>query len=390
MKDMYSFDTTYEGAIEAYKDVSSAYRAIFAELKVPILVAEASSGDMGGDHSHEYHLTNDIGEDTVAHCKSCGYSANDEVATARTLTEYVTPPTSADEFLVWRGITKDRKTLVNAWYPLKNGENQGINTHALKSIISDLDTGITDTSSAWSEALKSQPEAKIINVIDYRLAPSFETSQSLLAIIPSNLDHPTPPQTSITTSKDRPIDLLPITANDPCPRCTDGTLSIHRALELGHTFYLGTRYSVPLEAYTTLPANPSEPVPLQMGCYGIGVSRILAAVAEHKADDKGLNWPRSIAPYEVVMIPTSAASEEIGQLQDSLAEVADVVMDDRKKAFGWKMQDADLTGYPIIVVMGKAWKEKQECEVQCRALGVKENVAAAELPAFVRELLDQL
>lgn len=390
MKDMYSFDTTYEGAIEAYKDVSSAYRAIFAELKVPILVAEASSGDMGGDHSHEYHLTNDIGEDTVAHCKSCGYTANDEVAATRALTDTIKPPTSADEFLVWRGITKDRKTLINAWYPLKNGENKGTNTHALKAAVSDLDTSITDPASAWAEALASHPDAKLVNVLDYRLAPSFDTFKSQLPILPANINHSTPPTTSITVSKDQPIDLLPITANDPCPRCADGTLSIHRALELGHTFYLGTRYSIPLEAYTTLPENPSEPVPLQMGCYGIGVSRILAAVAEHKADGKGLNWPRSIAPYEVIMIPTSTATEELGQLQDSLSETADVVIDDRKKAFGWKMQDADLTGYPVIVVIGKAWKTNKECEVQCRALGIKESVAAADLPEFVRKLLDQL
>lgn len=390
MKDLYSFDISFEDAIAAYQEVSAAYRNIFAELKLPILVAEASSGDMGGDHSHEYHLQTDIGEDTVAHCKSCGYTANDEVAAAHPQTGDIQPVESAGEFLVWRGITKDRKTLVNAWYPAKDGKDHGANLHALKSIVAGLDSGVSDAASAWEAALAA-PDVKILNVVDYRLAPSFDNFHPLLRVAPATLADKTTNvlQTSIISSAN-PIDLLPVTAGDACPRCQDGKLDIHRALELGHTFYLGTRYSEPLEAMTTLPSDPSELIPLQMGCYGIGVSRILAAVAEHKADDKGLNWPRAIAPYEAVVIPTSAITNDIWELYDSLAIDLDVAMDDRKKPFGWKMQDADLTGYPVVVVVGKAWKERKQCEVQCRSLGIKENIPASEVPAFVSSLLEQL
>ncbi|UKZ78033.1 hypothetical protein TrVFT333_005767 [Trichoderma virens FT-333] len=330
MKDLYTFDLTVENAVETYRDVASAYSAFFADLKLPILVAEASSGDMGGEHSHEYHLSHAIGEDTVAACNSCGYTANDEVAAARS-SRQLEGAISPSSFGIWRGITNDRKTLVNVWYPRLTNSPSGDswNIHAVKSVVSDLDTSVSDAASFWEEAVQQAErhdgKLQLLHVIDSRLATAFEDLHGELLCF----------------------------------------LRISQ-------------------------------VPVQMGCFGIGVSRILGAVAEQMADDKGLNWPRAIAPFEAVVIPTSGVNEQTLEFYDALtkhessAAGLDVVLDDRKEAFGWKMQDADMTGYPVVIVLGKAWRENGICEVQCRRLSVKENVKAEDVPQYVAALLQRL
>lgn len=402
MKDLYTFDVSLDAAVETYRDVAAAYTAFFSDLKLPILVAEASSGDMGGEHSHEYHLSHAIGEDTVASCKSCGYTANDEVAAARS-SRQLDGTISPLNFGIWRGITKDRKTLVNVWYPREASSNSedSWNIHAVKSVVAELDTSVSDAASFWSEAIKGaeghNSELRLLNVIDSRLAAAFENLRDELPLFPENLTTSHISQSSITqTPAGVDLNLLRIVDGDGCPRCDSGKLEIHRALELGHTFLLGTRYSEPLDASVTLPQNPGTRIPVQMGCFGIGVSRILGAVAELLADDKGLNWPRAIAPFEVVIIPTSGVNQQTLDFYDTLAKHErsatglDVVLDDRKEAFGWKMQDADTTGYPVVIVLGKAWREKGVCEVQCRRLSVKENVKAEDVPQYVTSLLERL
>ncbi|KAJ4203690.1 hypothetical protein NW767_005179 [Fusarium falciforme] len=411
MKDLYTFDLTTAAAFETYRLVSAAYRAFFAELKLPYLVAEASSGDMGGDLSHEYHLPSAVGEDTVVNCDSCGYTANDEVATARAPSASKDAVAiSASDIRVWRGISKDRKVLVNAWYPQSSEafSESGLNLHAVKSAVNELDTSIDDPLPFWSEALESG-KPKVINVVDARLAPTFESLRGQLPLLPKTLEsHEVEHSTVGGTDSAEALNLVRITHGDGCPRCEEGTLKIHRALECGHTFHLGTRYSVPLDACVSLPQSelpkvakeegltPGSRVPVQMGCHGVGVSRIFGAVAEILADERGLNWPRAIAPFEVAVIPTPGLDKESVEIYDNLVAGSssqpglDVVLDDRKQSFGWKMNDADMVGYPVVVILGKAFKQGGLCEVQCRQLSVKENVKLEELPHFISGLLDQL
>ncbi|POR35376.1 Uncharacterized protein TPAR_04430 [Tolypocladium paradoxum] len=407
MKDLYTFDTSMESAIETYREVSGAYRAFFADLKLPVLVAEASSGDMGGDQSHEYHLASAVGEDTVATCTSCGYTANDEVAMARPPPRDGQRargnPTEAD-FHIWRGITEDRKTLVNAWYPRHSSAlaDADINVHAVKEAVTELDASINDPLRLLIDALgheEGDPSAaiRLINVVDSRLASAFGELQGKLPVVPTELGNVSINQSTVTeASTGEALNLLRLADGDGCPRCETGSLEVHRALELGHTFYLGTRYSEPLELSVSLPNSSGGPVPIQMGCYGIGVSRIFGAVAEHKADQRGLSWPRAIAPFEVVIIPTSGVSPDTLGFYDMLASQGslspdfDVVLDDRRETFGWKMQDADMIGYPVTVVLGKSWRERGICEVQCRSLALKENVPVDDVPAYLRDLLARL
>lgn len=393
MKDLYTFDATTESALETYEEVRAAYSRLFDKLKLPYLVAEASSGDIGGDLSHEYHLPSGIGEDIVISCDGCSYVANEELAVAK--------PRSYDEsqrltVQCWHGITKDRSTLIKVWYRVPAGAvDCSINAHALKTIVPNLDSGVTDAQSLWdaTKAGTDATEHKTLTIFDHSFAGSKESESSTC--------HPGGNAEIIKTSRDgQPLNLISIQDGDSCAHCSSGKLRLQKAVELGHTFHLGTRYSQPLGA--VVQSHESKTVPMQMGCHGIGVSRIIGAVAHHLADEKGLNWPRAIAPYEVVVIPGRDAQEnDINIVYDQLvgqstpgesksAQPLDVVMDDRAGSFPWKMKDADIVGYPVVVLMGRRWAAERVCEVQCRRLSIKKDVSFDELPVYVSELLSQL
>ena len=407
MKDLYSFDLTYESASESYQKVSAAYRAFFDDLRLPIKVAEASSGDMGGELSHEYHLANPVGSDTVLSCDSCGYAANDEVATSR-------PPARVDlsnvtlaNVRVWRGVSKDRKTLVNAFLYAANEDTkpEDLNMHAVKALVPDLDTSISDDLlPLWEDTVRKANDEnmpRLVNIVDSRLASLTETLSRAEELVPqklvSDLD-----QTTITHRDDgSQLNLVRLGDGDGCPKCPSGSLKTSRTLELAHTFYLGTRYTQPLGSKVNPPEASSKPVHPQMGCYGIGVSRVLGAAVEHLVDTQGLNWPRAIAPFEVVVIASGSKNDPISdavlEFYDELVDekssngVLDAVLDDRRQGFVWKMKDADATGYPVIVILPKGFREKGTCEVQCRQLSVKDqHVPLQNARDYVRDLLAKL
>ncbi|KAG6006286.1 hypothetical protein E4U21_007168 [Claviceps maximensis] len=410
MKDLYTFDTSYTSAVSTYHEVAAAYRAFFADLKIPIMVAEASSGDMGGNHSHEYHLPNPIGDDAVLSCDSCDYIANDEVAIAKKPSSSESSMSNQEiqpqDINLWRGVTKNSSSLINAWFPAKNqaGAATKINLHVVKKVIPDLDTSVDNPVKVWGKTVVKNPfspSLSIINIVDTRLATSYAKLEGHLPIIPDIENQPmiiwySKPD-PIKSHNGRALDLVRLAEGDGCPRCEPGQLHAQKTLELGHTFHLGARYSEPLALSVKLP-DSKDPVPVEMGCYGIGVSRIFGAIAEHKADERGLQWPRAIAPFEVVIIPTSGVTDATLDLYDTLTspsassggQTFDVVLDDRKQTFGWKMTDADLIGYPVIVVLGKAWRDKGICEVQCRSLSLKENVAIEDLAPHLASVLARL
>lgn len=183
---------------------------------------------------------------------------------------------------------------------------------------------------------------------------------------------------------DEPILLTKAREGDACPSCESGKLKLKQAVEIGHTFHLGRRYSVPLEAHV-LDANNRQ-VPIEMGCHGIGVSRLMGAIAALLADSKGLNWPLAISPFDVVIVPASKTDlSDVDAVYDGLAggndcqTQLDVVIDDREKPIGWRLNDADLIGYPFIVVMGNAWKDRHVVELQCRRLGMNTEIPLDEL-----------
>ncbi|KAI4214505.1 MAG: hypothetical protein LQ351_002922 [Letrouitia transgressa] len=469
MKDLYTFDSTHEDALQTYERVRHVYDAFFSKFNIPFITAEADSGGIGGDLSHEYHFITPNGEDTIIGCDSCGYVTNEELARSvagpnvwqiRRKNKKLGPAVH-EAYRSWFGVSSDRSLVVEAVFPkdVEIRKNNGIgfrgaeaNPYILKSIFPTLDLRTERPMRAFTEYWSSvsldtvapttaQPKLPhLVQVFDYRIPQSFIndrfTSQKKWSPLYKFFK-----TTGLTiTSSHASPDLVRIGNHDPCPKCAKPSLRVQRAIELGHTFYLGTRYSTPLHAtITPKPAprpstdddngstnadrppapktktnnnnipqrggNSNSSVPLQMGCHGIGISRMIAALADALSDSKGLAWPRIVAPFEVVIIASKGYEREAAQVYDSLRVRAlgeretddddndaaiDVVLDDRDKSFAWKLKDADLIGYPVVVLLGSTFREQGKCEVAARRLGRRESFQLEDVRRHVGRLLAEL
>ncbi|KAF7860873.1 hypothetical protein EAF04_008391 [Stromatinia cepivora] len=434
MKDLYTFDYNSSSALSTYEDVRKAYQNLFNELKIPYLVAEADSGDIGGDLSHEFHFPTKIGEDNIISCIKCNYVANEELAETgkQKVDEIDDPDVHIQNTTVVAGFSRDGSTLIATWFYFESGEEYELNTRSIKSVVPEYDPSrkieyqellrfINRENGTGNKLLdkSDQPSInRVIHLIDGRVpsrisqeimkerfsavAKAKATQDDWLSKVDDTSFISQDPSTG------EPLNLRRIMEGDICPKCQEPTLKVEKAIELGHTFHLGTRYSKPMEATVTVPSslvenksndeentsrsgeNGQVRVPMEMGCHGIGVTRMIGAVAETLVDEKGLNWPRVMAPFEIVVIPGKGSDEDALQIFDTFSTAAmDPVVDDREVSIAWKLRDADLIGYPVIVLLGRKWKEGL-CEVQCRRLDVKENVKIEDLTDFVGRLLSQL
>jgi len=284
-----------------------------------------------------------------------------------------------------------------------------VNTYVVKSAFAnevDLDTGIENATGKFFDSVVANTNAskKMQHNIHYLFDSRIDSATALAYI---ELDHGFLVEHqinaySVTASTGSPnkLDLVKRRKGDSCPNCQQNTLDIQKAIEVGHTFHLGTRYSSKLGTKVVL-AGEKESTPVEMGCHGIGVSRLVAAIAACLSDEKGLNWPRVIAPFQVVIIVKREHSAELDDVVMDLSgniassdpnSATDVLYDDRTNVnLAWKMNDADFIGYPVLVVFGKAWEKGEgKVEVQCRQLKVKANVCIDDVPSFVQDLLRQL
>ncbi|KIW11934.1 proline-tRNA ligase [Exophiala spinifera] len=424
MKDLYTFDATPTEAHATYDDIRAAYRNFLDELTVPYTEARAVSGDMGGNLSHEYHFPNAAGEDIVITCTDCTYARNEEFSQQPTCSPELikdTPPAlkaaKTQPLLQEDYVSLDGRNLIRATGPQRTttssttgmDHDQSLNSYAIKAALTgivEIDSGLENPyvlfeknlSSSSSEEAASKPS--IYYLLDSRVEP-----ESIHDLIASDMDrfggeavdfYLVNAQHGTTQG----INLLKHQTGDPCPECGRGTLQLNKAIEVGHTFHLGTRYSSKLGLTSRLD-NAQDPVPVEMGCHGIGVSRLIAAVASCLSDESGLNWPRVIAPFEAVIIVQKSQEARVQaaeQIYDELATpspdpeatAVDVLLDDRQEqGLGWKLKDADAIGYPVIIVVGKAF-EKGRVEVQCRRLKVKQDVDLSGVARFVRDLLKRL
>ncbi|KAJ5350519.1 Prolyl-tRNA synthetase class IIa bacterial-type [Penicillium brevicompactum] len=439
MKDLYTFDYSVSEALKTYNAVKLAYKNLFDELKIPYLVAAADSGNMGGSLSHEYHFISPKGEDEVVSCSHCDHVYNEELADGKTHGSDNSELSGTSGFNtdnapveggptistgMWMAISHDGNTIVRGWYPkfsMQNGASEPVerhvNSHAVKAIATaagiDLDLSVEKPLQLWTKHVKANESSaqrpRVLDLYDsqvrvYQRPPLSdlleEAGCTASDIEYSKLDHF--PGTS------NKLSLVRVHDGDQCSQCAHGSLTSHSAVELGHTFYLGTRYSEVLNASVSVNSallevssgsdtklsTKEQIVPMQMGCHGIGVSRMISAVANRLADSKGLNWPRAVAPYEVVVVSGKGLETVADQVYDNLtgdaAALVDVILDDRDKGMGWKLGDADLIGYPVIVVVGNGWKKNQTLEVQCRRLGIKQDVSLDELRTTIQSLLAQL
>lgn len=429
MKDLYTFDQNVPNAMETYNAVKAAYVRIFDELKIPYLVAAADSGNMGGTLSHEFHVSSEKGDDTVIACSSCEHTFNEEIVDGKARQMATPEPKKSGEPQTSHAnlghtyfISKDRKTLVRTFYPKhltiqqeSDAKHRQVNPHAVASIVrsygTELGLDVGDPLNAWTKAMQKFKSSKVEGADSSDTDPGFfvvdlfdSRVREAQGQIPE-FDKPVPFAPKFIcvdkySGTNEPLDILRIESGDSCSQCEEGTVKIRKSTELAHTFYLGKRYTEVFGANVAVsPAQlKSEKdkkfVPMEMGCYGIGVSRIISAVASELSDSKGLNWPRVMAPFEVMMINFHGLEEDAEKIYDTLVArtggQTDVVLDDRDKTPGWKLHDADLIGYPIIVVLGRSWTEDKKVEVQCRRLNLRTTASAEELPDLITSVLGKL
>lgn len=397
MKDSYSFDVDWAGLDAAFEAHHAAYTRIFSRLGLPAFPVEASSGAMGGNASTEFMVPCASGEDDVVHCPNCDYAGNIERATS-TLPPVAddAPPAEPERFP-----TPGVRTIAD----LETFEGGAAANRQIKTLVMIIDSDVTLALLRGDHQLNEQKLIDATGAVKLRPAEAAETLAALGAN-PGSLgavgvsgvrivaDEALRGRTNMTTGAntddfhyrgvdiERDItvtqwaDLRQVTAGEACPKCGH-ELEMLRCVETGHIFKLGTLYAEKLGVMVTDAEGRQRPV--VMGSYGIGIGRNMATVAETHHDDKGLVWPVSIAPYEVVLTAVSVDETTMAAaegLYDGLrARGIDVLFDDRDTRAGVKFADAELIGIPYRVTLGPRALAAGEVELTARATGTTERVA---------------
>jgi prolyl-tRNA synthetase len=349
MKDAYSFDSSFENAMISYNKVNDAYFKIFTDLKIPFERAKADSGNIGGDLSQEWHFLHDIGEDIIYKCDHCGSVSNIEKTISLPKEDYP----SATDAKVKYFLTKDNETLIAAYYPSDRKLIPGFIKDQLEgddeiSESEKIDFESTLTNDEVIEKFKGTEESDLIlktimRVMDVRINNETNLPDFPLKTFQKN-----------NFSLVNDLSIVEAQKDEICNACESGSLQELNSIEVGHTFYLGKRYSTPLKAKFVAPHNKMETY--EMGCYGIGVTRIVGAIAEITKDKDGLIWPSSISPYDVAVVNsndknTAEQDEIVQELKNSGLTYQ---VDNRAKlGFGAKIQFAKMIGVPIILIVGK-------------------------------------
>ena len=410
MKDSYSFDIDEAGLDASFETHRKAYERIFDRLGIPAFGAEASNGTMGGTDSIEFMCPSDAGEDRVVRCPSCGYAANLEKATSALspVQDAVGPAAPArlatpgvrtiDDLANKHGIPADRqiKTLVQ----VINGQLtlvllRGDHPLADQKLVDATGTG--DIRPAQADQIRAALGAApgslgAVGVSDLPAIADLALRGRRDMATGANTDdvHLTGVDMARDIAVGRWADLREVSEGEPCPRC--GTaLEFIQAIEVGHIFKLGRKFTTAL-GVSVLGPDGNEIIPI-MGCYGIGVERAIAAIAEVHHDDAGLKWPVQVAPAEATVIllsPRDEAAREAaeGLYQELLAVGVDAVIDDRDERPGVKYKDAELTGIPCRVSIGSRDLAEGVAEFTNRANGERERVPVAEAAGYVRDFLD--
>ncbi len=409
MKDSYSFDVDEAGLDASFEAHREAYQRIFARLGIPAFAAEASNGTMGGSDSLEFMCPSPAGEDLVARCPSCGYAANLEKATSAlaAMEDLDSPAAPArldtpgvrtiEDLAVSYGLPADRqiKTLVQIvdgklTLVLLRGDHPLSDQKLVDATGSAMiRPALADEIQAALGALPGSLGA--VGVTDYPVIADLALRGRRNLATGANIDDVH--LTGVDIERDITVtvwaDLREVTEGEPCPRC--GTpLDLIRAIEVGHIFKLGRKFTTAL-GVTVAGPDGGTITPI-MGSYGIGVERAIAVLAEVHHDDAGLTWPVSVAPAEVTVLLLSlrddAAKTTAEELYASLLEAGvDALIDDRDVRPGVKYADAELTGIPFRISVGSRDLADGVVEITSRATGEKERVAVAEAVAHVRDLV---
>lgn len=378
MKDAYSFDKDYEALDVSYKKMYEAYHNVFRRCGLECNCVEADSGAMGGAGSAEFMVKSEIGEDEIAVCDSCGYGANIEKAPAipekfneeelKKLNKIETPNVKTiDQLINFLNISSIKlvKTLIykaddKVVAVMIRGDREANEIKIINAV-----GGAINFEMANEETVKEVTGSEVgfagpIGIkVDYLLVDE-EVTNMYNFVIGANQTGFHYKNVNYKRDFEGIVgDYRKVIQGDKCPVC-GGNIEIARGIEVGHIFKLGTKYSESMGA--NFLDEKGESNPLVMGCYGIGVSRTMAAAIEQNHDENGIVWPLAIAPYHVIVVPVITKDEEQMQAaQDIYNKLKDmgveVLLDDRKERPGVKFKDADLIGIPIRVTVGKKIKE---------------------------------
>ena len=421
MKDAYSFDVDQAGLDRAFENQREAYKRIFDRCGLEYTIVAASSGAMGGSASSEFMVKTDAGEDLIAACSSCDYAANIEKATSRlpeirdgigldAPVEFATPGVrtiedltkfpggaSADQqikTLVYVAASNDTEQFVLA---LLRGDHQLHETKLRDSIggqdlrpahaeeiyeLLGAHAGSLGGVGAKQKARAGGREIRILADTGLRGRRNMTTG--------ANRDdyHLRGVHIARDIPVDQWVDLRTVSSGEGCPQCEEGRLEVSKALEIGHIFKLGTKYSEAMKAYVL--NQDGKEVPLVMGSYGIGVERILASAIELHHDADGIVWPKAIAPFDCVVTVTNMKQEELREAGERLYKSLqlaglDVLLDDRDERAGVKFKDADLVGIPYRITVGKKINEGL-VELFERSTKRMEGIKTGDVVALVQQL----
>ncbi len=410
MKDAYSFDRDRAGAEESYRIMRDTYTAIFERCGLNFRAVEADSGKIGGSLSQEFMVLAETGEDSVVSCDGCDYAANLEMAKVQgevpgTLSDSGKDPESVDtpgqktveEVTAFLGVSPRElvKTIIldgdkGAVGVLVRGDHE-VNPVKVRSLVDDetlelaepeVVEKVTGAPVGFAGPMGLEIPLYVDNAVSHM--SGFVTGGNTADVHIKGVD--------LSDFSVKAFgDLREAVKGDPCPRC-GASLTFLRGIEVGHIFYLGTKYSEAMKAHY-LDESGTEQV-IEMGCYGIGVGRTAAAAIEQNHDEKGIIWPVPIAPFTVALLSLDPGKEEVHavaeKIYDDLMQAGvEILFDEREERPGVKFNDADLLGIPLRVTVGGRGVKEGVAELKERATGKEQKIPLDQVVRAVGEFLER-
>jgi prolyl-tRNA synthetase len=408
MKDAYSFHENHASLEKTYWRMHKAYSTIFDRLGLDYRLVEADTGSIGGSHSHEFHVLADSGEDDIAFSTESDFAANVELAEALTpdavpaehepMTVFDTPDTKTIDALEKKHGVAASASIKTLFVEGEDGELVALvlrGDHQLNPIKAEKLPGMSQPlKMAQEEAAIAATGASFgsLGPVGLNARIVVDRAASVLSNFVCGANEDDKHLRGVNWHRDitrfEVADLRTIAAGDPSP-CGKGQVEIKRGIEVGHIFQLGTKYSEAMRAEVLDQTGKS--VPMSMGCYGIGITRIVAAAIEQNNDENGIIWPEAMAPFSVVLIPLGMdKSETVAEATEALyadlkARGVNVAMDDRKERPGVKFADCELIGIPLRVTVGERSLADDVVEIQGRREAEATRVAIADAVQHLAE-----
>ena len=413
MKDAYTFDADEEGLDKQYKLMYDAYTRIFTRCGLHFRPVIADTGAIGGSGSHEFEVIADAGEADIVYCTSCDFAANVEAVQPKAVSQHIhndkekelvstpgqhtismvceylhAPVSQSIKAVVYKLDDKVVLAMVRGDHEVNEVRLQNIYHAVNVGMASDEDLKACGLTAGYISPIGLKTSDKFDIVVD---ASVMEMEDACCGGNQKDMHY-----IHVNPKRDFPnvrVDTIRlIDTHDVCPVC-GGHIEMKKGIEVGQVFKLGTKYSEALGCNCLDQNGKSHP--MVMGCYGIGVTRTVAASIEQNHDEDGIIWPINIAPYEAVIVPFNTKDEEVMKAAKELYEALntsrdEIVLDDRKGRAGPKFKDADLIGYPVRVTIGKKLKENGTVEIKIRRTGEVIEVPFAEAAEKVNSVLNNL